>query len=328
MFVLLGVVVPLGSAEKEQAAEKEMTATEKAFKEYADLAVGGVWTTPDDKGGTRDFRSEWILGKTFLLTTATAGDDGSLSIQGIDPATGQWKQWGFDSLGGVGTVVVKRAGPGVWSFREEIRRRGGTLTTNRYTITKLGDDQSRAEAQEVKIDGKEQPLWKMELKREKERPRPAQGANRGDAPKKDMTAGEKAFREWGDYSVGGTWMGTDAQGDKFESRWEWILNKSFLQVTWKITGDSGLSVIGIDPETGKLTGWSFDDKGRVWKIIVNVNKAGEWTETGTGKGKKGSSSWKATTTKLGADRTRIEIKENILDGKKLSPDVVNLTRKK
>jgi hypothetical protein len=148
---------------------------------------------------------------------------------------------------------------------------------------------------------------------------PLESEEKEQAVKRDMTDTEKVFREWGNFFVGGIWTGTDARGDKYEQRFEWILNESFLQMTWKITGDSGVSVCGIDPGTGQLTGWAFDDKGRVWNIIVTVDKEGEWTEKGTGKGKMGTSSWKAKFTKRGADMARVEILENVLDGKKLRP---------
>src|SRR5262249_16231347 len=48
----------------------------------------------------------------------------------------------------------------------------------------------------------------------------------------DDTAGTKnlkpaqAFKEWADYFVGGVWTTTNAKGQREESRWEWILDKS------------------------------------------------------------------------------------------------------
>src|SRR5262245_13302332 len=74
---------------------------------------------------------------------------------------------------------------------------------------------------------------------------------------------EKAFKEWGDSLAGSAWTGTDARGDKYDQRFEWVLNKSFLKATWNITGDAGEGLAGIDPATGKVAFWSFDDKGRV-----------------------------------------------------------------
>src|SRR5262249_24409936 len=42
----------------------------------------------------------------------------------------------------------------------------------------------------------------------------------------------EAFKEWGDYFVGGVWTTTNAKGNKEMIRWEWILDKSFIRLTW------------------------------------------------------------------------------------------------
>jgi hypothetical protein len=55
---------------------------------------------------------------------------------------------------------------------------------------------------------------------------------------------------------------------------DWVLNNSFLRMTWHIGTDAGVSIGGIDPATGKLAFLAFDDKGRVWNIAV-VAQAGE-----------------------------------------------------
>ncbi|MET0224307.1 MAG: hypothetical protein ABW346_08020, partial [Terrimicrobium sp.] len=69
----------------------------------------------------------------------------------------------------------------------------------------------------------------------------------------DDTAGNKdlkptqAFKEWGDYFVGGVWTTTNARGKKEDIRWEWILDKSFIRLTWKIGEESREEIHGIDP---------------------------------------------------------------------------------
>jgi hypothetical protein len=144
----------------------------------------------------------------------------------------------------------------------------------------------------------------------------------------DPQAIAQAFSGWGNFLVGGVWTSTHAQGDKLEERWEWVLDRSFLQVRWKLSGDSGISLVGIDPSTGKLTWWGFDHKGRVWKGTTNLDKPGEWVDEGTGHGTSGPNSWKTTLTRLGADRARLEIRENVVDGKAFAPEVIILSRKK
>src|SRR5262245_39392223 len=56
-------------------------------------------------------------------------------------------------------------------------------------------------------------------------------AGADDKPGTNKVKPEQAFKEWGDYFVGGVWSTTNAQGKKEEARWEWILDKSFIQLT-------------------------------------------------------------------------------------------------
>jgi hypothetical protein len=138
---------------------------------------------------------------------------------------------------------------------------------------------------------------------------------------------EKAFKEYGDFVVGGVWTSTDAQGNKLENRWEWILDKTFLQLTQKSAEESFQEIHGIDPATGRWVYRGFTSKGRVWKGVAESAKAGEWTFQDSGQGKAGPDSWKGKEVKLGADQTRLEIQENIVGGKKLPPEVQIWTRK-
>jgi hypothetical protein len=140
-------------------------------------------------------------------------------------------------------------------------------------------------------------------------------------------APRQSFSNWGDFLVGGVWTGTDAQGVKHEQRWEWVLSKSFLQATWSITGDSGLTIFGIDPSSGQVTWWGFDEEGRIWKGSTTIDDDG-WADMGTGQGKSGANSWTAKFIKLGDDNAKLEIEENVVDGKAFPPEVVTLTRSK
>jgi hypothetical protein len=138
---------------------------------------------------------------------------------------------------------------------------------------------------------------------------------------------EKAFREWGDFNVG-VWTSTDSTGTKREVHWEWILDKSFLQMIWKSGEESFQEMHGIDPATGRWTIWGFDNKGRVWTGGAHSAKAGEWTFHSSGQGKAGPNSYQGKCVKLGADQGREEVEELVVDGKKLPPEVLIWTRKK
>jgi hypothetical protein len=139
---------------------------------------------------------------------------------------------------------------------------------------------------------------------------------------------EKAFREYGDFFVGGVWTSTDSKGTKLEARWEWLLDKSFLQLTWSNSDETLHEINGIDPATGRWTVWGFDNKGVIYEGVTESAKAGEWTYRLSGRGKAGPLSWKTKEVKLGADKTRLEILESVWDGKKQPPAVQIWTRRK
>jgi hypothetical protein len=129
------------------------------------------------------------------------------------------------------------------------------------------------------------------------------------------------FKEWGDYFVGGVWTTTNARGKKEEIRCEWILDKSFIRLTWKTGAESREEFHGIDPATGQWTIWGFDSKGRVYKGVGESAKAGEWSYRTSGQSKDGPMSIKHKDVKVGPDEDRYEIEEFILDGKEQPPEV-------
>jgi hypothetical protein len=137
---------------------------------------------------------------------------------------------------------------------------------------------------------------------------------------KDLKSAQ-AFKEWGDYFVGGVWTTTNARGKKEETRFEWILDKSFIRLTWNLGEESREEIHGIDPATGRWTLWGFDSKGRVYKGAGESTKPGEWNYRTSGQSKDGPLSIKHKDVKLGPDEERYEIEEFILDGKKQAPEV-------
>jgi hypothetical protein len=110
-------------------------------------------------------------------------------------------------------------------------------------------------------------------------------------------------------------------GKKEEIRCEWVLDKSFIRLTWKTGAESREEFHGIDPATGQWTIWGFDSKGRVYKGVGESAKAGEWSYRASGQSKDGPMSIKHKDVKLAPDEDRYEIQEFILDGKKQPPEV-------
>jgi hypothetical protein len=136
----------------------------------------------------------------------------------------------------------------------------------------------------------------------------------------------KALKDFGDLAVGGVWTTTDRHGNKLEDRWEWILNTSFLKLTSKSGNKTtSLSLGGIDPATGRVTFWTFDDEGRVYKGIDTLD--GE--SRAEGQGPKGRYSLRTKVTIVRPDEVRWECLEgSIIDGKPVPYEKQTWIRKK
>src|SRR5262249_28127120 len=115
---------------------------------------------------------------------------------------------------------------------------------------------------------------------------------------------------------------------KVEQRWEWILDKAFLQLKGKDTYGEWIDILGIDPMTGKWANWGMDEKGRVWKGASEIEKPGTFSSKIKGQGPAGVMIWNSRNTKLGDDSVRTELLEIVSDGKKEQPTTLTLTRKK
>ncbi len=75
---------------------------EKAFKDYAELAVGGTWTTTIDGVTYEDTYERIQDGEFVMLTSKPAGDfPASITILGVDPVSKKFTWWGFSADGTV-----------------------------------------------------------------------------------------------------------------------------------------------------------------------------------------------------------------------------------
>ncbi len=142
----------------------------------------------------------------------------------------------------------------------------------------------------------------------------------------DPTPAEKAFTDYGNWQVGGVWAGSNAKGEKMESRYEWTLNKKFLVLHGKEGAGAFTEIAGIDPATGKWTVWGFGDQGLVYRGTVEAAKPGEYAYTLSGTGPKGAFSWKGVETKVGEDESRTAVSEHIEGGQKQPPETYTLRR--
>jgi len=74
----------------------------------------------------------------------------------------------------------------------------------------------------------------------------------------------------------GEWKSLDGQGAEIRTTYAWNANQTFLQVRFSLKEDSlsagGAQMIGIDPETGGIRTWTFEDRGGVGEA--------DWTRDG------------------------------------------------
>ncbi len=88
---------------------------EEAFNAYADLAVGGTWTTTID-GVTYEDKYERIQDGNFVMLTSKAVGQfpASVTILGVDPVSKKFTWWGFSADGTQSLGTSKQTKDGVW----------------------------------------------------------------------------------------------------------------------------------------------------------------------------------------------------------------------
>lgn len=148
------------------AAAPDPAPAEKALVAYGDWIVGGTWTSTDAAGKKYEYRFDWALGKKFIKLTGKEGDLAFEETIGVDPTTGKWTSWGFDSKGTVWRGEADFGKPGEWTFQLAGASKGGTFSY-RLRETKTGADSSKREILEFIEDGKKQPTETMTWTRKK-----------------------------------------------------------------------------------------------------------------------------------------------------------------
>lgn len=136
---------------------------EKAFKSYADLAVGGSWIATVDGQTFEDTYERILDGKFMRLTSKGAGGfPAGISILGIDPVTKKFTQWSFDADGGVaiGTSTLTADGAFLGEWHGKGPKGSGN---NRSRLTTVDADTVRFEILEEKLEGGLKPFPKVTI---------------------------------------------------------------------------------------------------------------------------------------------------------------------
>jgi hypothetical protein len=131
--------------------------------------------------------------------------------------------------------------------------------------------------------------------------------------------GEKVLKEWADLAVGGVWTTTSPEGDKLEHTYTWTLNDRFLQIDRKGGENEGISLVGVDPATGKVTFWGFNENGRTGKSVLTKKEKGCWALEGESHGPDGKTVGVYRATKVDDNTIKAEVIKQVKDGEAQEP---------
>lgn len=135
---------------------------EKAFRAYAEHAVGGTWTTTIN-GQELEHTYRWLDGGKFVQLSGKGGVAPYLAVIGVDPRTGHCTWWNFNENGGTGIATMTLERDGVWLLEGSGK---GPSGANRYRgrVTRPDADTITEECLEDVFNGERQQtgtfVWK------------------------------------------------------------------------------------------------------------------------------------------------------------------------
>lgn len=127
---------------------------ESAFNAYADLAVGGTWTTTIDGVTYEDSYERIQDGQFVMLTSKPVGQfPASVTVLGVDPVTKKFTWWGFSADGTHSLGTSRQIKSGVWVGPFNSNGPKGEMTS-RGKLTKVDKDTIKYEIlEQTKDDG-------------------------------------------------------------------------------------------------------------------------------------------------------------------------------
>jgi hypothetical protein len=307
--------------------QAEETTGEKAFKEYADSLVGGVWkstveaTEMVDGKVTRTGRMvevvheyRFIAGDKFLRMSASS--DGrrtaAVVLLGVDPATDKLTAWWFlPRMSFVATAALDE--PGKWIWTSQGVNVEGKAVSSKSRFTTVGKDEILQESIEWIVDGEKQATLA-----------PSQtwtrhpGTITADPPVDETdetetaaeTEAERVFRSYAKHAVGGSWQ---AEGQSGSHQYRWIPGRRFVEI---VVDDptAGMGIFGIDPNTKQATMWWFIEAGLLTSTLRS-EKEGAWIIEGSlpAEGEK-TLVIKSRLVKIDDNKVRLEQIEAKMDG--------------
>ena len=118
--------------------------------------------------------------------------------------------------------------------------------------------------------------------------------------------GEKAFKSYVDFAVGGVWTCT-IDGEELKHSYHMMDGGQFLQLQGKGGLVPYVAIIGVDPKSKQCTWWNFMEDGGVGQNKMTLESDGVWLLQGRGDGPKGQVRYKGRLTRVGKDEVREKI---------------------
>ena len=241
-------------------------------------AFTGTWEAKDVEavGGVGDVVVSWkpMLNGKFIEQRYVFKGQGvepllhGVIVIGRDPADDVVRSWWFDSKGGVATSVLTSWDGNKSNWSTTFLNTDGTQEKSDENYLTVRDKDSYVWVLAITGGDKTGAVFNRVRPKKSEWPDPQYDTPIGLAgPLKDMA--------WwaGKYAANSVNAFTEKPTTGY-SNCGWILNGKFLQFdSASLDSDLDLmryrALIGVDPATGKLTGWEFNSAGTVGKYTVS-----------------------------------------------------------
>jgi hypothetical protein len=125
----------------------------KAFDAYAKFIVGGTWTTTAEGNKLEDTYRR--VQETHFVRLTSKGSDkfpGGFSTLGVDPNTGKFTWWGFNSDGSLAKGIMEYDGKKTWTGAWDSKGFTGSSHME-LILKKIDKDTLSVEMTNQKVDG-------------------------------------------------------------------------------------------------------------------------------------------------------------------------------
>ena len=133
-----------------------------------------------------------------------------------------------------------------------------------------------------------------------------------------QSQGEKAFKAYTDFAVGGTWV-TTVDGGKIEACYTRIPDSPFVQLTQKGGPLPFVGMIGVDPQTKVCMWWFFNNDGGIGKDVLTQESDTVFLLEGTGLGPKGKVHYKGRITQVDKNTVKEEVLQFLIGDEDMGP---------